>query len=170
MAELSQKQLKSFLKYNPTTGEFTYLKYRNRNARAGQTAGRVHWKGYRYIMIDRKSYAAHRLAFLYMEGAFPTGEVDHINCIKHDNRFCNLRVCSRAENIRNSPSYRGLLPKGVCSTKYGFVARITVNYKRIHLGTFNTVDEAEIAYQNAAKRYHGDYANTKKMAIAGRKS
>lgn len=165
---LSQEFLKSILSYDPETGVFIYKVYRNRGARKGQEAGSIHWKGYRYIVINKKSYAAHRLAFLYMNGHFPEKEVDHINCKKADNRWVNLRECSRAENIRNSPSYKGDLPKGVKSyvNKNGttrYKAVICYNNKRYNLGVFRTAELAHTAYCEKSKELHGEFSNTAKM-------
>jgi HNH endonuclease len=48
--------------------------------------------GYRVIEIDETEYFAHDLAWLWMTGEFPKGQIEHINGIKDDNRWCNLRI------------------------------------------------------------------------------
>lgn len=85
--------------------------------------------------------------------------VDHINGDGFDNTRENLRVCTHAENIRNSKVKCGRY-KGV--RKYGnrWYARIKVNYKEIHIGSFANKEDAAIAYDNAAKKYHGEFART----------
>ncbi|MDR1837581.1 MAG: HNH endonuclease [Treponema sp.] len=85
--------------------------------------------------------------------------VDHINHNTLDNRRCNLRICTQAENVRNARGKLGRgLPKGVRkASKNRFSARICANDQDVHLGTFDTVIEAKLAYDNAAKDIYGDY-------------
>lgn len=88
--------------------------------------------------------------------------VDHINGDPLDNRKSNLRKCSNRENTRNTKvrknSQTGF--KGVSWHKQikKYRAFIKVNYKQIHLGTFNCKIEAAKAYNKAAIKYHGDFA------------
>lgn len=88
--------------------------------------------------------------------------VDHINGNTLDNRISNLRICTWAQNLRNSaikPSNKSGY-KGVCfSEKLNrFRATIKVNYKQIHLGVFRTAIEAARAYNAAAILHHGEFA------------
>jgi len=89
--------------------------------------------------------------------------VDHINRNTLDNRKCNLRICTMAENNRNTIKRKDGISsnyKGVCwkpkSRKYG--AQINFNRKKIHLGYFETEDQAAIAYNIAAVKYFGRFA------------
>jgi len=96
--------------------------------------------------------------------------VDHINGDRLDNRKSNLRICSRIENNRNGKIRKNNTCgyKGVSPVKSGkkFVAQISVNYKKIHLGHFNTAIEAHKAYTDAAIKYHREYANDGVSAMA----
>ncbi len=93
----------------------------------------------------------------------PKNQVDHINQNKLDNRRKNLRLCSHADNARNSKhrannttGFRGV------STHYDgkkFAASITINYKKIHLGLFKTKEAASKSYKAAAKKYFGVFAS-----------
>ena len=89
---------------------------------------------------------------------------DHINVDTLDNRRSNLRIASSAENRRNSPlradSKSGR--KGVhwCKTTSKWIARIMVNGKYIYLGRYSSIDDAHVAYCEAAKIHHGDFART----------
>lgn len=88
-------------------------------------------------------------------------KVDHINGDTLDNRKSNLRICTNAENSRNSAkSKNGLWSKykGVHKDRNRFVARIKVDYKEINLGSFKHEINAAIAYNNAAIKYHKDFA------------
>lgn len=93
--------------------------------------------------------------------------IDHINGNSLDNRKENLRVCSNAENSRNSKIKNSNLYglKGIRFNKINknWNAQITVNYKQIHLGCFKTKEEAAIAYNDAAIKYHGEFAKVNKI-------
>ncbi|MGY6156645.1 HNH endonuclease [Paraburkholderia graminis] len=162
MTALTQETLQSVLHYDPVTGVFTYLSG-SRYKEPGQEAGYIKSQGYREIHVAGKNYYAHRLAFLYMTGAFPLQYVDHINGEKLDNRWCNLRNASHAENMcnrrvskNNSTGYRGVyLNKD--TQKYS--AYVNVDGHRHQLGKFDTAQEAGEVAALARKKYHGAYAN-----------
>lgn len=111
MSNLTQERLREFLHYDPESGAFWWKvpsSIRARGERAGSLAGA---SGYRRISIKKKSYAAHRLAWLYIYGTWPTNEIDHINGVRDDNRIKNLRDVSGAENLANREKGRpALLP------------------------------------------------------------
>lgn len=94
---LTQAQLKSILHYNPDTGLFA-----RSNGRIAGTIEKKKSTNYIRINIHKKTYRAHRLAFLYMEGKLPPEDVDHINGNGEDNRWSNLRSVSSSINRRNS--------------------------------------------------------------------
>jgi len=98
---LTQSELKELLHYDPETGVFTWLVRNGSGVEAGDVAGTLTLRGYWSIRYRRRSYRAHRLAFLYMTGSFPTLDVDHINGARGDNRWCNLREVTSRQNARN---------------------------------------------------------------------
>ncbi|MEX3840294.1 HNH endonuclease [Paraburkholderia sp. BR10882] len=159
MDTLTQEKLRSFLHYDPTTGVFTHLTKTSRRE-AGDEAGTLNKRGYRVICIEAEAYYAHRLAFLYMVGRFPNEVADHINGIKDDNRWCNLREATQSQNIINQPlrkdnktGYKCVRPRGK-----RFTAQITVNKKRIPLGIYDTAEEAGRVAQAARLHYYGEFA------------
>lgn len=106
---LTHGRLCELLTYNNVTGEFTrkvdvVLPNGRTLALAGSLAGGRNSIGYWRVTIDGKAYNGHRLAWLYMTGAFPDKplEVDHINGVRSDNRRENLRACARCENLWNA--------------------------------------------------------------------
>ena len=129
---------------------------------AGKVAGSRRPDGYEAVRIGAYSnLRVHRIACLIVNGEWIHGEVDHINGVKYDNRWSNLRVVSRMENMRNAP-VRKDTPFGVRgvyqATKGGFEARIGMNGKMLQLGVFETVKEA-IAARLAAEVVLGYHEN-----------
>jgi len=159
--ELTQAELKKILTYNPLTGRFTWKKISG-NIKKDGSAGSKACYGYMQIKINRNVYKMHRLAWLYMTGKWPEGEIDHINQIKDDNRWLNLRDISNSENKKNKPIYKNNksgIP-GVLWHKRNekWMAYIKVNSKRIHLGYFSDKFEAVCARLSANNK-HGFHAN-----------
>ena len=162
------------LSYDPETGIFVWKErpqehYKTINGWkifigkfANKIAGKNNENDYSYIKIDKKVYASHQLAFLFMEGKFPDTEVDHINGIKNDNRWVNLRKSNRYLNNYNTKvkknSASGI--KGVFFNKKAnlYFSTIRVYGKRIHLGYFKTKEECAKARKEAELKYHGEYA------------
>jgi hypothetical protein len=143
--ELTQARLKELLHYDPETGVFTWLVARGRYVKPGTAAGSHDRAGYLRIGVSCRIYAAHRLAFLYMTGETPT-EVDHINRVKDDNRWSNLRSASRSENVANTPlrrdnssGYRGV---GWYPRYKKWCAKGRLCGKSVHLGYFASLEEA----------------------------
>jgi hypothetical protein len=163
---LTQERLKQLLSYNPDTGEFT-RRTTTRRGRwvAGQTAGCVNKCGYSVIWIDGVLYTAHRLAWLYTNGAWPKGEIDHVNGRRADNRIVNLRDVTRQQNNANQGKIKNNSSgiKGVSwdKTKNKWSAKIGVDGKTVNLGRFASVADAAAAYQRAAEEVYGEFARAK---------
>ena len=156
---ITQENLKSILHYSPETGLFTRLVNRQ-CVRAGDIAGYQTEYGYIRIGIDGKNHRAHRLAWLYMTGSWPSEQIDHINGIRSDNRWENLREATHGQNKMNSLSPLnkcGL--KGVTRNGNNWMAQIRVQKQRIYLGTFASKEDAHAAYCAAADKHFGDFAN-----------
>jgi hypothetical protein len=160
---ITQSELKEVLDYNPDTGVFTWIKSIGRRVKAGDVAGSKNDRGYIRIEIKGKCYKAHRLAHLYMTGTFPENFIDHINHIKDDNRWTNLRDATKSQNQANQPKpktntsgYKGVVR---CRNKW----RATIHYmnKTIHIGSYNTPQEAAEAYKKKAIELSGKFAYTR---------
>ncbi len=160
---ITQEYLKIILEYNPETGDFTWKQPTNNSKmKVGDIAGCLHG-GYRKIGIDGKIYLAHRLAWLYMTGSWPEFVIDHIEGtnISNFNKWDNLRHVTQIDNTRHKVKNGGIQVnnntgyRGVSERKDGkWVARISVNGKKIYLGYFKSAKDASIAYENARLKYY----------------
>ena len=158
---MTQHELKRKLLYNQTTGNFVRLEAAGR-AKAGAVAGYVNNRGYICIGINGREHRAHRLAFLYMTGSFPEDQVDHINQIKEDNRWLNLRCATRSQNLANTKKmktntsgYKGVSWKKK-NKKWG--VKICFQNKQVHLGYFESLEDAALAYNKKALELFGEFA------------
>jgi hypothetical protein len=154
--------LKSIMSYDPKTGIFTRLKTNNQH-QCGAEPGNLRKTGYRFIGVNGKPFAAHRLAWLYMTGNWPTERVDHINGVKSDNRWTNLREATDAQNKANEGVRKdnALGIKGVRLHESGrYQARIFRDKRHKSLGLFDTAKEAAAAYAKASRLVFGEFART----------
>lgn len=158
---LTQEQLKEALDYDPLTGLFTRKTRTSNFVKVGQIAGNKHAMGYWEIGVCGKSYLAHRLAFLYMEGKFPEKMVDHKNLNRMDNRWSNLRHATNGENMQNSScGKRGVTGKrNVYPNGKGFMVNLQKDGKPYYIGTYPDIELAELVAEEARRKYHGEFAS-----------
>lgn len=160
-SDLTQSRLRSLLRYEPETGVFTWRKGRKFRVRDGAVAGYV-TGGYRRIQVDGEEYLAHRLAWLYMTGAWPSDQVDHINGCRGDNQWRNLREATNVENSRNvglfASNTSGISGVHYCKTSRRWIVRIGVHPNRINLGRYKDFFEACCARKSAEYRHFGEFA------------
>lgn len=101
-SRLSHAALLEALSYDRETGVFRWERDSVRR-RAGDVAGsKFHKRGYIMIRVGYDRFLAHRLAWFYVYGQWPVGEIDHINHDTSDNRLSNIRDVTRKENCWNS--------------------------------------------------------------------
>jgi HNH endonuclease/AP2 domain len=156
---ITQDRLKQLVVYDPETGIFTWAKSRV-GCKLGKRCGRTNSRGYVEICVDYKLVGAHQLAFVYMTGECPA-EIDHKNRIQSDNRWGNLRACDRSQNMGNSfksSNTSGI--KGVVwdSDRSKWRAQIRINGKKVNLGRFDKIDDAQYAHNFAAQLAFGEFA------------
>jgi len=157
---MNQNELKEVLEYNEETGNFTWKVSNNNRIKIGDEAGYTSKRrGYTQIKINRKLYSAHRLAWLYVYGEFPSKEVDHIDHVRTNNSISNLREVTRQENGRNtrirSDNQSGV--NGVSWNKQTFRwhARIhDLSGQSKHLGYYINFEDAQAARSEAELEYN----------------
>jgi len=159
---LTADRLRELVIYDPATGLFS----RRTNARGPKPktmdVGWLRPNGYAMLTVDGTPYRAHRLAWLYVHGRWPTKHIDHINGDPADNRIENLRDATVAQNMANSKKPRTNTSgyKGVQWHKAAgkWVASIKVGDKNVYLGLFDTAEEARDAYRKKALEVRGEFA------------
>ncbi len=160
---ITYHRLLELLDYDPATGMFRWRVKRHR-VKAGTVAGCLHGTGYVVISADGQIYLAHRLAWLWMTGKWPSDDIDHANLDRSDNRWSNLREATRSQNRANAPihAHNKVRLKGVyrapAKLDKPFRAEIRKDGKRYFLGYFKTKEEAHAAYGAAATSLHGEFA------------
>jgi hypothetical protein len=159
---LTQERLKELLTYDPLTGIFRWINDSGRYGRikAGTKAGSNGngSQGYIEIGLDGKKYKAHRLAILYVEGNWPPDEVDHMDGVRVNNRYSNLRKATFLQNRSNLKRYEtntsGFAGVSFHKRVGKWQARISSGAKRMHLGYFPSPEEASEAYKEAKAKHH----------------
>jgi hypothetical protein len=157
-AALPAERLREVLDYNPETGEFVWRMSNGKRAVAGQPAGGISRNGYVRISIDTRHYA-HRLAWFYVHGVWPKGQIDHINGIRDDNRIENLREATASQNGQNrraarADSHSGKIGVRLSPTSGRWGAEIVKDGEKCSLGYFDTPDAAHDAYLAAKRELH----------------
>lgn len=172
----SPEILRKLLRYEPETGKLFWRErersmfacdrsHRTWNTRyANQQAfTTINQTGYKTSTILFKTCKAHRVIWAIQTGAWPNGDIDHIDRNKTNNTWSNLRAASRSENLANRKS-----KKDSSSTFLGvswyerdkkWRAKISKNNCKKHLGYFDSEIEAAKAYDVAAKNIHGIFSS-----------
>jgi len=160
--ELTAERLRELLHYDPATGIFTrrVVVSASKALKPGDVAGGLDKStGYWRVSVDNRRYWAHRLAWFYVHGVWPADCLDHINQTPLDNRLCNLREATKAENCQNISRPRSINKAGLLGvslvTKTGkWQATITLGRKAKYLGKFDAPEEAHAAYLAAKVKLH----------------
>ena len=176
-SEIDINTLKALLDYDPLTGIFRWKQRPHpwSRARAGDEAGSSE-RPYRRVMVQKKHYSLHRLAFAFLHGFAPT-VVDHKDGDTWNNRADNLREATHRQNQQNKKVLRtsGTGLKGVRKSRgvrhvtadgkivyyqrsKPYYSLIRVKGKRRYLGSFATAEEAAAAYERCAQQHFGEFA------------
>jgi hypothetical protein len=160
---MTPEQAREAFDYDPETG---VLRWRLRSARCiriGDVAGFVRPDGYVVVVYKKTIYPCHRIAWAIATGAWPTGQIDHINGDRSDNRILNLRNVTAHMNMQNQrTAHRSNLSSGILGVHFfkktkRWRATIWANGKNNYLGYYGTAAEAEAAYLGAKAKLHPGY-------------
>lgn len=154
------------LHYDAVTGHLMWHPWaRRRGRQMGVPVGCVDRSKGGYVVLfapGGKAVSAHRVAFFLMTGRWPT-EVDHINGVRSDNRWANLREVPHRSNSQNrrklvrENTASGLLGVETREAKNGRLrhrAAIWIDGKRRSVGTFDSPHDAQDAYIAAKRKNH----------------
>ncbi len=158
LQQLSAKTLRERLVYEPGTGVFRRMLDEG-GCKAGAEAGHRHKNGRVNIFVLGKLYRAHRLAWLYVTGVWPIGDIDHINGDPGDNRFANLRDVTKSVNQQNRRASNRDAASGLLGVSWHSIgkkwrATIRVDGKSKYLGLFDDEYAAHEAYLKAKRELH----------------
>ena len=162
--DITIDRLHELFAYDENTGVLTRKIRTSNKIKAGDAAGFMRADGYWIAHVDGSQIMVHRIIWAMMTNEWPTEEIDHENHDPSDNRWDNLREVSHLQNMQNtkvrSDNITGF--KGVSRKKNKkanpWVAQISVDGGRNHLGYFPTAELAYAAYCRAALELHGEYA------------
>lgn len=160
---ITQIELQEQFNYDADTGIFTW-KVSHVKVKAGQVAGCCRPNGYVTINYNKTFYLAHRLAWLYVYGELPDNCLDHINCVRNDNRISNLRNATTQQNNYNSKlsitNKSGV--KGVywMKNKNKWAVQICFNKIQKHIGLFNDLEFAKFVANEVRNKYHQEFARS----------
>ena len=154
--------LKAYLAYDPDTGVMTWIKRRAQRCPPGSVAGGANGSGYIQLQFNDSTYQVHRVAWLIMTGAWPEQEIDHINGIKNDNRWVNLRSVTKEGNARNrkrpNTNTSGVIGVSWHKPLNKWLGHIRAGGVYRHLGYFDDFNDA-CAARKAAEIQYGFHKN-----------
>lgn len=160
----SQHRLRELFDYQD--GCLFWRKTAGSKAIKGAMVGWVEKNGYMATNVDKKRYRLHRIIFMYHHGWCPD-VIDHIDGNRTNNRIENLRESSWHKNTFNRGASKNnkLGLKGVCIDDGRLKATIKFNNKSIHIGYFDTAEQAHEAYMMKAKEIFGEHAWKRKESL-----
>ena len=151
---ITQARLKQLLEYDEATGIFRWL-VPWRNVPVGAVAGAVAKNGYVVICVEGVRRYAHRLAWLYVHGVWPSMVIDHRNRAKTDNAISNLRDIPTSHNVRRAASWShntsGLRGISWCRRRRAWRTYFTADGRHVHVGYFSDKSAAKVALGEAMR-------------------
>lgn len=159
---ITKEVAEKVFRYDPETGYLFRRKRDGKRAGPEKKVGNPYSNGYLRVSYGpkggNKEYLVHRLVWLMHTGAWPEGEIDHINGDRQDNRIANLRCCTSSENKQNIKKRKnnksGYTGVSLFGKSGRWRADLTVNKKATYLGSFETPEEAYSAYLEAKSKLH----------------
>lgn len=163
MADLiTAERARELFSYDPETGHLVRILKTSPHIKMNTQVTCKDRHGYLFVSADHRQYRVHRLVWLMMTGEWPTADVDHINMVRDDNRWVNLRAATRSQNMANSrvrPSEDPNKSKGIVRTSCdGWQVTITKDGRTRCFGTFGNKETAEQVYREESARLFGEFA------------
>lgn len=181
---ISIETLQTLLRLDPVSGRLYWRRraselFSDNPGRGGREAAAARWntahegkeatgvgpKGYARVSIFARKYMAHRVVFAIMHGRWPTGEIDHIDGDRSNNRPTNLREATSTQNAGNSRPQRRINRysqyKGVTWAAHAKKWRAQAHGSGnscAHIGYFQSEEAAARAYDAFARRTYGEFA------------
>ena len=162
---LTQEVLLENFRYDETTGDLYWKVKRAYTTDLSKPISAKDRHGYIVVCTKlsgkTKVYRIHRLIWTIVYGMNPKN-IDHIDGDRTNNQISNLREVTHQQNMMNRKKRVGSISayKGITKSKYSWIAEITFMNNRHYLGSFKTEKEAAIAYEEASKKLHGNFART----------
>lgn len=160
MSEHDSTIVRGLFNYDPETGALTH-KIRRKAVKFGAQIGCLDNDGYLVATVSllgkQRLFKVHRLVWLHVHGAWPSGVIDHINGIKSDNRLDNLRDVSPRSNSQNILAGRGVSKhRGVCFNKAKnlWQTSIHIDGRQKFVGYYRSEYDAHLAYVEAKRKHH----------------
>ncbi len=160
--QLTVELVKSVLNYDPETGWFTWSsKVNSRGIVVGSRAGTLRSDGYRKLRVFGVECKEHNLAWFVTYGRWPYPEIDHRDRNRTNNAIGNLREATSSQNKCNSDlkkmSTSGRRGVSWSSAQRKWAAQINADGRYYYLGMHETKESALAAYEDAARRLHGEF-------------
>lgn len=153
------ERVNRLLQYDPATGDFTWRQAIGSQPAGARAGSKVNRWGHITIRIDGVEYMAHRLAWLLMTGTWPPETVDHRNRKGADNRWDNLRLATPSQQNGNQTLRKDNKTgaRGVFFRSGKYIAQMAYGRKKVHLGVFDTMQEAKTAFDKVALERWGEF-------------
>ena len=152
---MKQEELRRIVDYYPKTGE-CFWKHNKK------LFGYIGSGGYYRVQINKKQYTRSHVIWFYMTGEWPKAQIDHINGIRSDDRWENLREATHSNNMMNRIGWSEKLPKWVKRNGSKYSAQVWNGKTNIHLGQFETAEDAHIVASKYACEIHQEFFNNNK--------
>lgn len=164
MKQITQELAREYLRYEPETGHLYWIKKSSDKTVVGKRAGWQRSKnGYRQVGLMGQIIYEHRLIWMMVNGKLPDSQVDHVNGVKDDNRYENLRHADSSQNVANIGAKRdntsGAKNVHWCNRTSKWIAKVKLYGKTHYGGAFDQYEDAVRASAVARQKVHGEFAN-----------
>jgi hypothetical protein len=156
--DLSFDYVNRLFNYNQFTGILTWKIKKANRIKVGHPVGFYDTGGYLRVWVNSKTYSLHRIAWIIMAGSWPDFQIDHINGVRDDNRWENLRSVTAHENSKNQAKPKnntsGFIGVSYLKLNKKYAAYIRINGKKKHLGYFDNAIDAFNERKKASSEFN----------------